>query len=1008
MFRVATSFLLSSCQFVYSRLAWLIFAIALITTSYANTQQLNDVLLEDGQPVNREFSGGQKHTYKVDVEAGQYIHVIADQRGMDVVARLFGPDGKLITAVDNPNGSNGAEPVHIVAHSAGIYRIEIESFDKTAPPGRYEVKIIVRRPIAQADRDRLAARKAFDQAETLVAKGERASLEAAITKYQESLILYRSIGDSSEEYTSLLGLGICYWTQKEYEKAVEQFEKSLQVARKLNDKYRQGRSLDRASYAYREFADIDNSIRSGVAALGFFQTADGSLTDQAQLAQHLGLMHNLVGEFERAREYFHQARILYQKAGSHEHESSLLTWIGYSYEVEENYAKALEYRKKALVVARDQKQQARVNGLLASLASNYISAGDTKLAKDTIALLEPDLNTETGANLWANVGLAYYKLGEYDKALPLLNKSLERSRQSNSASSKRNEAISLRHIAAVFRDQGRLSEAVANMEKSINILEFLRDHSGSPEMKVSFVASLFHYYEFYVDLKMRLDAVDPSSGYATAALEFAEKVKVRGLIDLLTKARVDTKQGVDPGLLELETKINNELTDRLDEMAKLERSKPTPEQKIAASQRVDRAQDTLREIQLKIRNTTPHYAGLTQPQALTVADIQQQILDKDTILIEYQLGDDNSYMWSVAHEKIKGYRLPKRSVIEALSKRVYELMTARQNRLSASATNTNDALLRTESQKLSNMLLGPAAADLGTKRLVIVADGVLHYLPFSALPVPTTDDRAEKAYKPMLLDHEIVSLPSASVLSVLRKEFGDRKPAPLTAAVLADPVYAADDARVRPSAGNKATDSVRGKNAAGPFSRLLFSREEANAILSVAPPRSSIAAMDFDATRKFAMSDELEKYRIVHFSTHGSLDSRRPELSGLALSQVTKGGEPVEGSLRLHEIYNMRLGADLVVLSGCQTGLGKDIRGEGLIGLTRGFMYAGAPRVVASLWQVDDGATTELMRRFYTSMLRRGMTPAAALREAQIEMFKKPLWRSPYYWGAFVLQGEWR
>jgi CHAT domain-containing protein len=156
------------------------------------------------------------------------------------------------------------------------------------------------------------------------------------------------------------------------------------------------------------------------------------------------------------------------------------------------------------------------------------------------------------------------------------------------------------------------------------------------------------------------------------------------------------------------------------------------------------------------------------------------------------------------------------------------------------------------------------------------------------------------------------------------------------------------------------------------------------------------------------MSDELSRYRMVHFSTHGLLDSRHPELSGLVLSLVDEAGRPQEGFLRLHEIYRLRLNADLVVLSACQTGLGKEVRGEGLIGLVRGFMYAGAPRVMASMWEVDDAATTELMKSFYKGVLQEKLTPAAALRAAQIEMLKKSHWQSPYYWGAFVLHGEWR
>jgi CHAT domain-containing protein len=192
------------------------------------------------------------------------------------------------------------------------------------------------------------------------------------------------------------------------------------------------------------------------------------------------------------------------------------------------------------------------------------------------------------------------------------------------------------------------------------------------------------------------------------------------------------------------------------------------------------------------------------------------------------------------------------------------------------------------------------------------------------------------------------------------------------------------------------------------LSRLPFSREEAEAILSYAPSGTALKALSFRASRATATSSDLGKHRIVHFATHGFLNSEHPELSGLVFSLVDEQGRPQDGFLRLHDVYNLRLGTDLVVLSACQTALGKQVRGEGLVGLTRGFMHAGAPRVVASLWQVNDLATAELMKLFYRGMLKDGMRPAAALRVAQLELFKQKRRAAPYFWSGFVIQGDWR
>lgn len=321
---------------------------------------------------------------------------------------------------------------------------------------------------------------------------------------------------------------------------------------------------------------------------------------------------------------------------------------------------------------------------------------------------------------------------------------------------------------------------------------------------------------------------------------------------------------------------------------------------------------------------------------------------------------------------------------------------------------------------MSRILLGPAMSQLGAKRLVIVSQGALAYLPFAALPVPSAS-----GYQPLIAEHEIVNLPSVSVLSIIRRETAGRQKAAKSVAVLADPVFSKEDARVKASVASKqgakdaasdkalasamkrAVRSVMGDERAG-LQRLLFSRDEAEAIASLAPAPFVLKALDFQASRVTALSDQLGQYRVIHLATHGLLDSAHPELSGLALSLVDESGREQNGYLRLNEIYNLKLNADLVVLSACRTGLGKEIRGEGLIGLTRGFMYAGAPRVVTSLWQVDDAATAELMKRFYRGMLKNGLRPAAALRSAQLEMMRRPAWRSPYFWGAFVIQGEWK
>ena len=185
-------------------------------------------------------------------------------------------------------------------------------------------------------------------------------------------------------------------------------------------------------------------------------------------------------------------------------------------------------------------------------------------------------------------------------------------------------------------------------------------------------------------------------------------------------------------------------------------------------------------------------------------------------------------------------------------------------------------------------------------------------------------------------------------------------------------------------------------------------RREAEAIAALVPASERLLALGFDAHKGLATSPALASYRILHIATHGFIDDVHPELSGLALSNVDAAGQPREGFLRLHEVYNLTLPADLVTLSACSTALGEGVRGEGLVGLARGFFYAGASRLVVSLWKVDDQATAELMPRMYQGIFQQGLPPSAALRQAQQQLRREASWQHPFYWAGFELQGEWR
>jgi CHAT domain-containing protein len=537
---------------------------------------------------------------------------------------------------------------------------------------------------------------------------------------------------------------------------------------------------------------------------------------------------------------------------------------------------------------------------------------------------------------------------------------------------------------------------------------------------------------------MRLHSQRPNEGYAARGLQASERARARSLLETLAESKADLRQGVDIKLLDSERALQNQLNVKAEEQTRLLSGNHTQAQAEAIAKEIDAFTGKLQQIEAQIRRSSPRYAALTQPQPLTPKEIQSQLLDSNTMLLEYWLGDAKSYLWAVTQTSITSFELPKREEIESAAREFYALLTTRPKSLSAGGSKKRGLRVPTGRQanlkfeevplRLSRTLLGPVRGQLGNKRLLIVNTGALQFIPFTALPSPTTEVGISQ---PLVSRHEIVNLPSASTLAVLRRELGQYQRATKGIVVLADPVFERTDSRVklrvRGNTQDRTASAAKTEERAelalevtraaeetgvardGLFiPRLPGTRREAEQILSMVSADEGKGAFDFAASRLTATSLELSQYRFVHFATHGFLNSVHPELSGIVLSLFDEEGNPQDGFMRAHEVFKLKLGAELVVLSACQTGLGKEVKGEGLVGLTRGFMYAGAPRVVVSLWNVSDEATAELMTRFYRGMLRKGLAPAAALRSAQVSLMKERKWSAPFYWAAFTLQGEWR
>ncbi|MBI1760208.1 MAG: CHAT domain-containing protein [Acidobacteria bacterium] len=861
--------------------------------------------------------------------------------------------------------------------------------------------------------------------------GELGDPQKALTPYQQALDIYQALGDRSMEAAVFGNMGVIYSGLGEQQQALELFNRALVLKRAMRDPYGEATLLNNIGLVQNYLGESQQALDSYQRALPLYRALNHRAGESTAL-NNIATLYDDLGDPLKALEFLEQVLELKRATGNRVEEATALNNIAVAYGKLKEHQKALEYYQRALPLSRGARSMEATT--LGNLGKTYGDLGDQRKALqfyEQALQLRREIGDRRGeAITLTNQGRAYRGLGEFPKALECFKQALS---LRQIISDRSGEAITRYNLAVAQRDLNQLTDAQAQSAAALALVEALRTKVASQGLRTSYLASVQQYYELDIDLLMRLHEQQPAAGYAAVALQTCERAHARSLLELLTEARADLRQGVSSDLLAREHTLQQALDTKAAAQMRLLNGKHTTEQAATAAKEISALTTDYEQVQTEIRRASPRYAALTQPAPLNLNEIQTTVLDADTLLLEYALGEERSWLWAVTPTSIKSFALPKRADIEVAARRVYDSLTARNQ---APANETPEQRRRRLEQAaaayspaaaaLSQVLLSPVAAELGAKRLLIVADSVLQYVPFAALPelgardwglgakqkqlpaAAASDGRLGAKQKqppapspqPLIAAHEIVSLPSASVLAVLRQENASRKSAGKALAVLADPVFQGNDPRLATANATRTGEAE--------FVRLRFSRAEAEEIASLAPAAQTLKALDFAANRETATSAELGDYRIVHFATHALINQQHPELSGIVLSQVDERGQPRNGFLRLHEIYNLRLSAELVVLSACETALGKEVKGEGMIGLTRGFMYAGAPRVAASLWRTDDRAAAELMKRFYQRMLGEKMTAAAALRAAQVSLWQDKRWETPYYWAVFTLQGEWK
>jgi len=1030
--------------------------VALGSTATAAAAAQVTRLVPDAQHERRIEPGGND-VYSVELRAGDYLAVDTNELGLDLKFAVLDPQGGILAEQETRHSPYSDDQIRLIARSPGEHRLSVTTGSANA--GMYRLAVVAIRPATPNDANDAAAVDAWQRGLRAEYLNTPEGLRAAVDGYATAAAHYRANADPGGEARVQMRMGRVFFLLGERGAAIEHTRQALELSRRSGNRAGEASAANNLGAIYQELGQPGLAIDYFRQALPPIRET-GDRYKEAIVRHNLGWYHQTLGEASEAAAYYRQALPLWVEAGNLAGQGASLNNLGLLAYQLNDIDKAADRFGQALALRRQAGDVAGEAQTLANLAIVHVERGEPERARELLgdslavarrvqgqreeiyalmwlAVIHADPASDEVAQLsraalagarklgdrrgeaaaLVRLGAWHVARGEREAALEQYAAALALHRATADA---RGEAATLLALARFHAGGGDLEPALDTALQAVGVVESLRGQVVQPDLQLSWFASVQGFYATLIDILMRLHERAPGAGHDARALQASERARARGLLDMLSERQDNLTGEVDPQLLERERDLRRVLNAQDQRLRNLLAGSSGTDEVAAARRAVDEAVRDLHQLRGEIRARSPRYAELTQAQSLDIGAVQAQ-LDADTLVLEYWLGTERSYVWVVSRDALRSRVLPAADVIDEASRRYLAALAARppaQATVSSAERAAAQVRMRQLAAELGRILPEEIFGELAHRRLIVVGHGAIEYLPLAVLSSPSgADDGAM-----LVEEREIVYLPSLSVLAAMRTPSPGDAP-DKTIAVFADPVFSADDPRVarrtpgrspppvqQLASAEDIEDLQRSSTEAGlsALRRLRFSRLEAEAIAALVPASQRFEAIDFRASRATVLDGGLEQYRIVHFATHGLMNDTHPELSGLVLSAVDEEGRPLDALLRMHDIFGLSLRAELVVLSACQTALGREIDGEGLVGLTRGFMYAGAPRVIATLWNVDDRATTALMRHFYAAVLERKVPPAAALREAQSALRNDRRWASPYYWAGFVLSGDWR
>jgi CHAT domain-containing protein/Tfp pilus assembly protein PilF len=966
--------------------------------------------LSPGPGLERTLAAGAVDAWEIDLPADTYVEATFEQKGVDLVIDVFAPGHRRLYQIDSPNETQGPEDLHLIAESTGRFRFEV-----SAPSGSGTYRALLRTVRAPSARDRLqaAADRSLYEAKEIDARPER--FRDAVARYEQAVHGFQAAGDRPRQAYALYRLarlqrdrgqprealplflrsheifrtlqddhfliitgtetGTCYKDLADFEHAAASYQEALDLSRRTGDEKEQATVLHNLGTLFQAHGHPWEALRSFRASLELRgrQSGAAARADEADTLTGIGWVYTSTGQWTSAVDAHRRALLLRNRLGDRPQSGISLLQIGAVW-LQIDPHRAPPYFERAWELLKDtgrpRDQAAALNGLGISL--RRVGRYDEAQAafRKALRLYSTPPDPAGQAVTWTNLGRTEVELGLPDQALTSFANGLRLARAMHNPMA---ESRALLGMATAELARGNAAAAQARAEASLALVESLRAAVLRQDLQSSYLAANESAYGLLIRILMESHRRQPGTGYDLQALSRSEQARARVLLDALRTSR-EPRSGDSPERRALLAEIAARDAQR-------RRPGLDPADVAAAEAQLSEKLERLNELGL---------SGLTPPASLShlPPDLQtaRRFLDDDTVLLEYALGSPQSYLWLVSADAVQSFELPARETLEPLLRSVYAELSDPQSPPESAAILT-----------LSRHLLGPVVHQIAGKRLLIAADSIQQAIPFAALPEPYG------RHEPLVIRHEIVSVPSLAVLAELRRRAAERRPAPRLLALLADPVFDPSDARLAALVRTPLPE-LQDRF----LSRLLQSRQEADAVAALVPSGQAFTALDFAASRDLVLSGRLSAYRILHIATHGLLRQDHPELSALVLSRFDRDGTPRDGYLRLPDLEALHLPADLVVLSACNTALGRETPGEGLVGLPQAFFTAGATRVLVSLWRVEDASTAALMTTFYRRLLLAHDSPAAALRQAQLAVRAQPRWSAPRYWAGFVLQGDWK